>query len=68
MLVLHISSRTMDTDHMKKGIEFTEQIWWSLAKRIVFLAGNLYKWDDERWREANELFLRPNDYKVLVRH
>ncbi len=52
-------------DHMEKGIQFTEQIWWSLAKRIVFLAGNLYKWDDAQWRDANEIFLRPNDYKVF---
>jgi len=52
-------------DHMKKGIQFTEQMWWSLAKRIVFLAGNLYKWNDEQWRDANEIFLRPNDYKVF---
>ena len=61
------SDKMDNHDHMKKGIEFTEQIWWSLAKRIVFLAGNLYKWDDERWREANELFLRPNDYTVKYR-
>ena len=45
-----------------------EQIWWSLAKRIVFLAGNLYNWDHEQWRDANDFFLRPNDYRVVVKN
>lgn len=52
-------------ERMTKGIELAEQVWWSLAKRIIFLAGNLYKWDEEQWRTANEKFLRPNDYKVI---
>jgi hypothetical protein len=55
----------MENENVKKGIVLVEQLWWSLAKRIVFLAGNLYKWDEEQWREANEKFLRPNDYKVI---
>jgi hypothetical protein len=46
------------------GIQCAEFIWWSLAKRIMGIAGNLYKWDDERWRDMSEIFLRPNDYKV----
>lgn len=60
-----MKSPNMD-ERMTKGIELAEQVWWSLAKRIVFLAGNLYKWDDDAWRIANEKFLRPNDYKVVV--
>ena len=24
------------------------------------------KWDEEEWRTANEKFLRPNDYKVII--
>ena len=55
----------MENENVKKGIVLVEQLWWSLAKRIVFLAGNLYKWDEDQWREANEKFLRPNDYKVI---
>ena len=58
----------MENADVKMGCEFAEQMWWSLAKRIVFLAGNLYKWDDEQWRDANEKFLRPNDYKVVVKN
>ena len=53
-------------ENVKKGIVLAEQVWWSLAKRIVFLAGNLYKWDEEQWQEANEKFLKPSHYKVVI--
>jgi len=49
-----------------KGKELAEQIWWRLAKRIVEIAGELYGWSEEDWRNAGELFLRPNDYKVFI--
>ena len=49
-----------------RGKQLVEQLWWTLAKRIVRMAGDLYKWDDEQWRQATELFLRPNDYKVIA--
>ena len=48
-----------------RGKQLVEQLWWSLAKRIVRIAGDMYKWDDDQWRQATELFLRPNDYKVI---
>lgn len=56
------------TDDLRiaKGKKLVEHLWWSLAKKIVLLAGNHYKWDDEQWKTAQELFLRPNDYKVIV--
>jgi hypothetical protein len=53
---------------IQTGIQFAEQVWWTLAKRILKKAGTLYNWDEEQWRTANELFLRPNDYKVLIDH
>jgi len=46
------------------GIQFAELLWWTLAKRIVGIAGDLYKWNDEEWEKAQELFLRSNDYQV----
>jgi len=52
---------------VKRGLQFVEQLWWQLAKQIVKTAGELYKWDDEQWRDMQELFLRPNDYKVIVK-
>ena len=58
----------VEDQRIKRGIQIAEQMWWSLAKRIVFLAGHLYKWDDDQWRDANDLFLRPNDYKVVVKN
>ena len=51
---------------VEKGREFAERIWFSLAKRILKLAGDLYKWDDDTWEENINLFLRPNDYKVII--
>jgi hypothetical protein len=58
----------MDHENEKRiaeGRQFAEFIWWSLAKRIVLIAGDLYKWDESQWESAQELFLRSNDYKVL---
>ena len=37
----------MDEERISKGITLAEQVWWSLAKKIVFLAGTHYKWDEE---------------------
>ena len=60
----------MDTNEKRiaDGIQFAEFVWWSLAKRIVSLAGDLYKWDESQWDTAQELFLRSNDYKVVIKH
>jgi len=49
-----------------KGKLLAEMVWWSLAKRIVKIAGEHYKWNDDQWKETTELFLRPNDYKAVV--
>lgn len=57
---------TMDTDRIERGQQFVEQLWWQLAKEIVKKAGVYYKWTDEEWQAATELFLRPNDYTVAV--
>jgi hypothetical protein len=51
-------------DRIEKGRAFAEIVWWSLAKRIVKIAGEHYNWTDEQWNQAYEIFLRPNDYSV----
>lgn len=65
----------METEHLEtiegnprvhRGLRFIEQLWWQLAKKVVKLAGELYEWDEEQWKEMQELFLRPNDYKVVL--
>ena len=56
-----------DDYRVVKGKTLVEMLWWSLAKKIVKLAGEHYKWNEETWKEASEIFLRPNDYKVVVR-
>jgi hypothetical protein len=58
----------MENTRLENGIEFAELIWWMFAKAIVKKAGELYKWNDEQWIQANEIFLRPNDYKVILGH
>ena len=57
---------TMDDTRVEKGRQFAERIWFSLAKRILMIAGEHYKWTEEQWEENINLFLRPNDYKCLV--
>ncbi len=52
---------------VRRGMQLVEQLWWQLAKQIIKKAGELYKWDDEQWRNMQELFLRPNDYKVVLK-
>jgi hypothetical protein len=49
-----------------KGKKLAELMWWSLAKRIVSLAGEEYKWTDEQWEQVGLVFLRPNDYFVVT--
>jgi hypothetical protein len=52
---------------IEKGRTFAEFVWWSLAKKIFAIAAAHYNWSDEEADRAREIFLRPNDYKVLVR-
>ena len=51
---------------MRDVVHLAEMIWWTLAKNIVRHAGELYKWTDEDWTRAQDIFLRNNDYKVVV--
>ncbi len=52
---------------VRRGLQLVEQLWWQLAKQIVKTAGELYGWDEDQWRDMQELFLRPNDYKVVLK-
>ena len=54
------------TTNVEKGREFAERFWFSLAKRILKIAGEHYKWDEAEWEENINLFLRPNDYVVNI--
>ena len=51
-----------------EGIKIAEFMWWTLAKRIVGIAGDLYKWDESRWEIVKEKFLRSNDYVVVAKY
>jgi len=50
---------------VEKGKELAEMIWWSLAKRIVLLASEHYKWDDDQLSEITDIFLKPSDYTIV---
>ena len=55
----------MDNDQrIAEGKRFAETIWWKLAKRIVEIAAEHYKWDAEAYDRAIELFLRSSDFGV----
>ncbi len=60
-----MQSPTQDP-RVTKGIAFAETVWWCLAKRILAIAGQHYGWTEEQERAAWELFLRPNDYRVVA--
>lgn len=52
---------------IEKGKKLVEFLWFRLAKQIVKLAGETYKWDTEGWEEAQRQYLRPSDYTVIVK-
>jgi hypothetical protein len=52
--------------YVYKGREFAERFWFSLAKRILKIAGEHYKWDEQTWDENINLFLRSSDYSVII--
>ncbi len=52
---------------VQRGLQFLEQLWWQLAKKIILMAGKMYEWSEEEWKDMQELFLRPNDYKIILK-
>ncbi len=52
---------------VQRGLQFLEQLWWQLAKKIILMAGEMYEWSEEEWKDMQELFLRPNDYKIILK-
>ena len=66
-LLYHVPMNRFEEDlAVRRGLDFAELVWWSLAKRIVSLLGQHLKWDDEQWQSMQEKFLRPNDYKAVI--
>ena len=55
-----------ESERISRGQQLLEQLWWSMAKKIVETAGKQYNWTEEQWQSATELFLRPNDYSIIV--
>jgi hypothetical protein len=57
----------MENSRVIKGKQFLEHVWWSLAKHILRVAREHYKWDDDTLKEFTDIFLRPADYRVIVK-
>ena len=49
-----------------RGLAFAETVWWTLAKRILNVLGQHLNWDEDQWRDAQDKFLKPNDYKAKI--
>ncbi len=52
---------------IEKGKKLVEFLWFRLAKKIVKIAGETYGWNEEAWEESQRIYLRPSDYKVIVK-
>lgn len=54
------------SEEEKEGLEMIESMWYSLAVKIVKLAIEIYKLDEEQAKALKEVFLKPNDYTVRL--
>ena len=66
VLAMEASTEFPEDARVTKGKHLAELIWWSLAKRIIRLAGEEYQWSDEQWQDFSQIFLRPTDYSVQI--
>lgn len=53
---------------VEEGIEILQNIWYSVAIKIVNLAIEVYNLDDSQASALKEIYLRPNDYIVQIRN
>lgn len=58
---------TMDP-RVEEGIEILQNIWYSVAIKIINLAIEVYNLDDSQAAALKEIYLRPNDYIVQIRN
>jgi hypothetical protein len=54
----------MDNTEITEGVEIIESIWFITALKIVDLAINVYKLDEEQARALKDVFLKQNNYYV----
>jgi hypothetical protein len=57
---------TMDTNEIAEGVEIVESIWFLTAIKIVELAIKVYNLDEEQGRALKDVFLKQNNYYVVL--
>ena len=50
-----------------EGINLLESLWYEVANRLVSLAIKVYKLDSEQAKALKDVYLRGNDYQVMLR-
>jgi len=52
---------------IEEGIEFLQSVFYETAYRIVNLAIKVYNLDFEQAAALRDIYLRPNDYQIMLR-
>ena len=50
-----------------EGIKLLESLWYEVTNRLVSLAIKVYKLDSEQAKALKDVYLRGNDYQVMLR-
>ena len=56
----------MNNPEVQEGVDILESIWYILAVSIVDMAITTYKLKDEQARALRDLYLKPNNYYVVL--
>ena len=61
-----VTRHSMDA-RTDEGIKLLESLWYEVANRLVSLAIKVYKLDSEQAKALKDVYLRGNDYQVMLR-
>ena len=50
----------------QEGLQMIEMMWYSIAIKIVSMAIEVYKLDEEQAAALKDVFLKPNDYTASL--
>ncbi len=56
----------MENPEITEGIELLESIWYITAVKIIELAIDVYKLDKEQATALKDVFLKQNNYYVVL--
>ena len=52
---------------IEEGVDFLQSVFYETAYRIVTLAIKVYNLDFEQAAALRDVYLRPNDYQIMLR-